>query len=226
MRVLFLILLIALVTGAWWLARRGDAGDDLTVAVVFPQPSGLRSGDPVVVGDETVGSVREVVAEGSAERVHVAIEGAKRGDARSDSVWRVDQRAGAATLVIDNRVAVGPSLEDGAEVRGGVDATREWLARGREWFGRVSREAETLWKQTDGGAVERQFDEWSARVPEWKQRGGEAFAAAREEVARGARAAEQKLRESGRTEDADRLRARLDRWLAENPPPPDAEQPQ
>lgn len=216
MRVLFLVILIALIGGGWWLARRGTAGDELVFTVVFSEPTGLRSGDPVVTSNDAIGRVREVSSSsGGGERVEVAVGGRFRGDARSDTVWRVDQRAGSASLVADNRVAVGPSLEEGAEVRGGSDPTKEWLARGRDWMGRISREAEDLWRRSDAASIERQFDEWTERMPEWKARGTEAVAAAREQVAARAREAERKLRESGRIEDADRLRDRLTQWLNE-----------
>lgn len=220
MRILFLILLIGLVGGAWWLARRSTGADSLNVTVVFEEPSGLRAGDPVLLGDQQIGSVQQVVrGDGGLERVSIVVDGRHQGDVRSDSVWAVRKSGGAAALVIDNRVAVGPSLQEGEEVRGGVDPTREWLARGRDWIGRVSSEAESLWKENDREPVERQFDEWSARVPEWKERGSAAFAAAREEVARRAKEAEQKLRASGRIEEADRVGEQLRNWLDQHPEP-------
>lgn len=215
MRILFLILLIAIVAGGWWATRRLAGEDDLAAVVVFRDETPLRQGDPVVLDGVSIGAVSAVEKRGSGHAIRIRVEGSKRQDVRSDSVWTVEQDAGRASLVLDNAVAVGRPVEEGATLRGGDDPTRRWVRRGREWFGQLAAEVERLANDTDVAEIERQFDTWTAKIPEWKEQGGAALDSAREQVEPRMRDLEQKLRETGRHVEAERVRQRLDEWLRE-----------
>lgn len=216
MRILFLILVIAAVAGAWWATRQMAGERDLAAVVVFDQAGGLREGDPITLDGREVGRIIRVEPDArGGERVHVLIRGEQRADVRVDSVWEVRREPGTAVLEIDNRMAVGRPVEDGATLRGGVNPTQQWLARAREWSGRIASEAERIAGSRDFSAVERQFDEWTSRLPEWKSQGGAMVEQAREQIRQRMLEVEARLRAAGRHDDADRVRERLERWLAE-----------
>ena len=225
MRILFLIILVAIVAGAWWAVRHMAGDDDLAAVVEFSAPTSLREGDPVTLEGSEIGRVSAVESRGGGEAIRILIDGARRADVRADSVWRVERDAGVAVLVIDNRVAVGRPVEDGAVLRGGDDPAGRWMERGREWLGRIGSEVERLGSEADTSGIEAQFDEWTARIPEWKSRGEQALDGARAQIEPRMRDLERRLREAGRTEDADRVRRRLDEWLEKAGPDAPAEAP-
>lgn len=213
MRILFLIILVAVIAGAWWFSPRNRTDDALEVTVAFSSDAAADPGAPVLLGTETIGRVESVErsADGTLEAA-VHVDASARGNVRTDSVWTVDPQG---AIVVSNPLPTGPPLEDGARVRGGVNPGSEWIARGRSMLDRISTEAASLIQSTDSAAVERQFDKWTAELPQWKARGEKGFDEARERVVRSVSDAERKLRESGRVDDANRLRERLRAWLDE-----------
>lgn len=213
MRILFLIILVAIVAGAWWATRRLAGQNDLTAVVVFRGETSLRPGDPIILDGERVGSVSAVESRGGGEAVRIQVDGARRADVRSDSLWTVDSEGGSASLALDNSVAVGRPVEDGATLRGGDDPASRWVRRGREWFGQLAAEVERLASETDMEEIEEQFDSWTAKIPGWKTEGAEALRSAREQIEPRMRELETRLRETGREVEADRVRKRLDEWL-------------
>jgi len=194
-------LAIAVWLGGRWLAHRGE----VKVTVVFTSPTGLLRGDPVVENGVTVGKVVSVDAMDDRQALTVRLDKAHRRAIVTDSLFAPAK----GQLLVTNTFAVGQPADDGAILYAREDRVSGWLAR---HGGAVKPYLDKLRARADE-LVDGNFDEWTAKVPEWKREGSAAFEQHLAEAkAKVDRAAEQ-LRRADKEEEAKTLKERFDRWL-------------
>lgn len=206
-KVLAVLFLIVLALFAWfgarWLVHRGE----VKVTIVFSQSQGLRRGDPVLENDAVIGKVIDVSPLGDREAITVRVSRDHRRAIVTDSLFSVERRA----LVVTNTFAVGRPVDSEAILYAREDRLSRWLARHgsavKPYLDRFRAKADEL--------IDRDFREWTARVPEWKKEGREAFERHLDEVKKQVEQAEEDLRKSDKADEARRLKERFERWLDE-----------
>ena len=207
------IVLAGVVLLLWTVARWYAHSNDLHATVVFDEPSGLHRGDTVLQGDEAIGRVIKVGRIGDQEAITIEVPREHRNALRSDSFYRVTD---SHELVVDSNFAVGRPLEDRAVVHAEDSKVAQMIERG----GRALLPAAKKAKDSAAALLsrghddfDRQLDDWSARLPEWKREGHASFSKHLDEVKEKAENAETSLRQAGRKLEADRLRARVSAWI-------------
>jgi hypothetical protein len=208
MRKLFAFLfLVVLAAGVWfgarWLAHRGEA----KVTVVLDDARGLKRGDPVMENDVTVGRVASVDSFDGRAAVTVRLARDHRRSIVSDSLFSVEHRA----LVVSNTFAIGGPVEDGAILHPHQDRLSKWLAK---HGGAIKPYLDSARAKADEW-IDKDFDSWTAKIPEWKKEGSGAFERHLDEVKQRVTRAEDDLRKSNRTDEARKLKEKFDRWLNE-----------
>lgn len=194
-------LAIAVWLGGRWLAHRGE----VKVTVVFTRPTGLHRGEAVVENGAAIGRVVAVDSMDDKEAVTVRLDKDHRRSVVTDSLFAPDH----GTLVVTNTFAVGQPADDGAVLYAREDRVSGWLAR---HGGAVKPYLDKLRARADE-LVDGNFEEWTAKVPDWKREGSDAFerhiAEARGQVDRTV----DDLKRSNKEEEARKLKERFERWL-------------
>lgn len=208
------VLIVALFwSGTGWFGR----SDELNAVIVFDRPEGLRAGDRVVQDGTPIGEVRKVSTVDGRPAVTIRVPEEHRSALRSDSLVRVVRGGSRPQLEVDSNFAVGRPLEDGAVLRARDHDLARWLDKGKDAVtpaARRMRDSAVAWiERTGTEKIDREIDDWTRRIPEWKQEGREAFAAHVAAARKTSEEWEASLRSAGRKADADRVRQRVDEWL-------------
>jgi hypothetical protein len=202
-KLLALIVLAALVwLGARYFAHRGE----VRATVVFNDAGDLRKGDPVTDGDEQIGRVTKVTKLDGKDAVDIRLDRTHRRSIVTDSLFAADGHQ----LIVTNTFAIGKPIEDGAVLRAKDDRFSKWLAK---HAGSVKPMIEKVKRAADEkfDAIDKELASASARVPQWKREGKDAFdkhvAEMKEKIAK----AEKDLNPA----EAKKLREKFEKWLAE-----------
>jgi len=200
---LLLVLAIAVWAGAQWFVHR----DDITVTIVFTKAPALRAGDPVKESDRTVGKVISISPLGDRTAVTVRLDRRDRRAIVSDSIFDVKSH----TLVVDNAIAIGTPVANGAILEARDDRFTRWLsshaAAAKPYIEAIRARIDAL--------SDRDFTEWTNNVPEWKKEGRDAFQRHVDDVQKKVAAAEEELKKSNRVAEAKKLKERFEAWLRE-----------
>lgn len=222
------LFLIAIVVGLWYGARWFRQSRALEATLIFDTPQAVQAGAPVMLDGERIGKVLRVSRLEKRQALVVSVDRERRNFVRTDSTFELDRSEGKPQLVVSSRFAIGRPVEDGAVIHVRRHKLASIMEKGaskvipaaREW---TDRTIEAL-KSYDSEKLESQFDDWTAQVPEWRRAGKESLDRNLEAISKKVDQAEAELRKSKRKADADRLRARFDRWLesfsTDEPEPP------
>ena len=207
-KLLALIVLAALVwLGARYFAHRGE----VKATIVFHQPGELRKGDPIVENGETIGRITGLTPLGDDTAVSVRIDRRHRRDVVTDSTFTADGRR----VVVNNTFAIGKPIDDGAVLRAkDDDRFSRWLAKNaaavQPFVEKLKRAAD---HQLD--SLDKELASASAKMPQWKREGKEAFDKHVEELKKKIEKAEKDLEKTDHKAEARKLREKFDKWLAE-----------
>lgn len=207
------IVLCGVVLLLWTAARWYTHSSDLRAMVVFDEPTGLQRGAAVLQGDEPIGRVVKLGRIGDQQAVTIEVSREHRNALRSDSFFRVND---SHQLIVDSNFAVGRPLEDRAVVHADDSKVAQMIERGGKALlpaARKAKDSAAALLSRGHDDFDRQFEDWSARLPEWKREGRESFAKHIDEVKEKAASAEAALRQAGRKLEADRLRDRASAWI-------------
>ena len=208
MRKLFSFLfLVVLAAGVWfgarWLVHRGE----IKATVVFRDAHGLKRGDPVTENGVVIGRVTNVGTLDDRTAVTVRLARDHRRAIVSDSLFAVDHGA----LVVTNTFAVGSPVDDGAILNAKEDRVATWLAK---HGGAVKPYLDAARAKADQW-IDRDFDDWTAKLPEWKREGSDSLQRHVEDVKQRVAKAESDLRKNDHADEAKKLKEKLNRWLEE-----------
>ncbi len=204
-KLLALVALALIAAGVWMGAQWFVHRDDIVATIIFDKPAKLRAGDAVKEGDHQVGRVLRVDALGDRGAVSVRINRRDRRAIVTDSLFDVKDH----TLVVDNTIAIGRPIDDGAILESHDDRFARWVAR---HGASVKPYVEAL-RARVGGLADSTFEEWSKRVPDWKKEGGAAFDRHVAEMKKKVAESEEELRKSNRVAEARKLKERFEKWL-------------
>jgi hypothetical protein len=211
-KLLALIVLAALVwLGARYFAHRGE----VKATIVFHQPGELRKGDPIVENGETIGRITAITPLGDESAVSVRIDRRHRRDVVTDSSFTADGRR----IVVNNTFAIGKPIDDGALLRAkDDDRFSRWLAKNaaavQPFVEKLKRAADQQFDSLND-SLEKDLASASAKMPEWKREGKEAFDKHVEELKKKIEKAEKDLEKTDHKAEARKLREKFDKWLAE-----------
>jgi hypothetical protein len=199
------LVLVALAAAVWfgarWLVHRGE----VKATIVFDDARGLKRGDPVVENGVTVGRVVSVDRIDDRAGVTVRLARDHRRSIVSDSLFAIDHNS----LVVNNTFAIGSPVENGAIVHPREDRLTRWLAK---HGGAVKPYLDAARAKADEW-IDRDFDTWTAKLPEWKREGSAAFERHLDDAKARVAKAETELRNANRAEEARKLKEKFDRWL-------------
>ena len=199
------LLLIVLAFGVWagaqWIVHRND----INATIVFTKVPKLRPGDPVKEDGRTVGKVIRVSELGDRHAVTVRINRRDRRAIVTDSLFDIKDHA----LVVDNNIAVGRPIDDGAILEAHDDRLARWLSHQAE---AAKPYLDALRAKIDS-LSDRDFTEWTKSVPDWKKEGRDAFERHVAEAQKKVAAAQEELRKSNRAAEAQKLKERFEKWL-------------
>lgn len=210
------ILFLAVIAGVWWGTRYFAVRDDVVATIVFKEAEGLRKGAELRLRDEVIGAVREVHPVGTKVAATVHVKKHHRSDFLTDSLFEVTGEP--AYIRVVNSIAVGAPITDGAVIIAERDRMTRFIAHGGEklqpQIESARRKAAEWIADFDNGAFQKQFDEWKAKAPEWKQSGKETFDRNLDEMKDQVDELERSLRSASRNVEADKLRREFDDWVA------------
>jgi hypothetical protein len=202
--VLFLfVLAIAVWIGAQWFVHR----EDITATIVFIHSPKLKSGDPVREDDRTIGRVISSASLGDRTGVTIRLNRRDRRRIVTDSRFYVKDHA----LFVDNGIAVGTPIANGAILEAHEDRFAQWLSR----YAAVAKPYIAEVRQRIDALSDHDFGEWTKNVPEWKKEGQEAYDRHVDEVQQKVAATVEELKKSGRLAEAQKLKERFEKWLKE-----------
>jgi len=205
-----LLLLLALAAAIWLGARYFAHRGELRATIVFHDAGGLRKGDAVIEGEDTIGRVVNVTRLDGNDAVDVRIDRRHSRDVVTDSLFAVDDHR----LVVTNTFAVGKPIADGAVLRAKEDRLRTWLAR---HAGSVTPLLEKVKHAADAKfeSLDKELASATAKLPEWKSEGKDSFDKHLADLKKKMAKAEADLKGSNKTAEAKKLRDKFERWLAE-----------
>ncbi|HVT03942.1 MAG TPA: hypothetical protein VHL58_11285 [Thermoanaerobaculia bacterium] len=209
-KILAFLFLLLLAVGVWYSARWVEHREDLHATVVFDHPTKLHKSSPCRAGQLVIGRVRRVTALDGQTAVSIRIDRQYRNQLLSDSLFDEAGSGASAALEVNNSIAVGPPVRDGAVIHATDSRVTRWIAThglqlGRSASNMVSRAREEDWS--------RDFEIWSKQVPEWKRQGSQVYGAKMAAARARVDAVELQLRNGRRDIEADRLRAQFNEWL-------------
>jgi hypothetical protein len=183
------VIVVVFAIAALWIGGRYVRGRGPVHATVVMRDAGaLRAGDPVVENGAVAGAVTKISPLDGEVAVSIRIDGGHRRAVVGDSLFTVDGHR----LVVDNTVAIGTPIDDGALLRARDGGFAQWLARHGDPLAPMLAKAKS--------ATDAKLDDADRKVAE-----------AKASVAK----MEDELRKSNRVEEAKALRRKLDTWIAE-----------
>lgn len=205
-----LLALIALALVVWLGARYFAHRGEIRATFVFHDAGDIRKGDAVVEDGATIGRVTKVTRLDGQDSVDVRIDRGHRRDVVNDSLIRIDDHR----VLVNNTFAIGRPIDDGAVLRVKDDRVRQWLAKHADsvkpFVDKVKRAADA---KID--AIDAELASATAKVPEWKRQGREAFEQHIDELKKKFEATEKDLQKSDKVAEARKLREKFERWLQE-----------
>jgi len=214
-----IVLLVALAAGAWWAARWYEHKDDLRATVIFKSADELRRGNDVVADAVVIGTVTKVARLDGQDAVSIRVSPQSRNEVRSDSLFSIRGDAPTARLEIDNTIAIGKPIADGAVLYARDDKVARWLADQGKKIAPLVRglgeRAGELFDEYRSETLDEELERLKEQIPEWKKQ-GEGFA--REKLAEAEKRIaeiEEDLRKTNKKGEADKLRAKFEQWLSD-----------
>jgi ABC-type transporter Mla subunit MlaD len=206
-----LLALIALAVVVWLGARYFAHRGDVKATIVFHEAGALRKGDPVVENDETIGRVTSITPLEGQDAVGIRLDRGHRRAVVTDSMFAIDDRR----IVVTNTFAIGKPIADGAVLRvKDDDRFGRWLAKNaaalQPFVDKLKRAADAKLDSLD-----KELASASAKMPQWKQEGKDAFDKHVAELKAKVEKAEKDLEKTDHKAEARKLREKFDRWLAE-----------
>ena len=214
MRKLMTILTLAAIVVAVWLgARYFVHRGEVTATVMVRDAGSLDAGDAVVEDGVEVGRVTRVVHMSGYDAIAIRINRDHRRAVVGDSLFSV----GDGELLVTNTIAVGTPVADGAILDARNERVARWLAKHggavAPLLARLKIGADEKLDALSADTIDRQLDEWTAKVPEWRREGSSAFdrrvAEARARVTRAADA----LRRNDHAAEARAVEEKFERWV-------------
>jgi hypothetical protein len=204
-RVASVIFLILLAAGVWfgarWFVHRGE----LKATIIFDKGGSLRRGDPVLENGVQIGQVIRVDKVDDRTAVTMRLDRDHRRAIVSDSLFSVED----GSLNVANTFAVGAPVENGAIIHAREDRISRWLAKHggavKPYLDKARAKADEF--------IDRDFAEWTAKAPDWKQEGSESFKRHLDDARQRVAKAEADLRASNRADEARKLKERFEKWI-------------
>lgn len=216
---LALVVLALLAGAAWYGARWKAERGDLHATVIFHSSGSLKKGSAVVEGQTAIGRVTKVSHLEGQDAVSIRVDGPSRARILSDSLFSVEGDGRSARLVVINGVAVGAPVKDGSVLYAREDRVARWLAKRSDALApimkQIGQHASDFAKAHEIDRLDDQLEEWTAKVPQWSKEGEDSINRNLAEIRRKSNELEKKLRNEKRDAEADRVRAKIDAWLAE-----------
>jgi MlaD protein len=211
--IIFLVFLAALVwLAARWFVHRGE----LAVTVVLPTAGELRRGDPVVENGVEIGRVSAIAPLDGQDAISIRVARDHRRSIVSDSLFEVSGTAPHARLEVNNTIAVGSPVADGAILRPSDDKVTRWLAKHGSsvapLIAGLKEKADRIIDAHSADDLDRELAEWKAKVPEWKQEGEKTLDQHLQNIRQQVAKAEADLKKGGKSDQAARLRKKFDAW--------------
>jgi hypothetical protein len=210
---LFLLVLAVLVwLGARWFIHRGE----LHATVVLPSAGQLRRNDPVMEAGIQIGRVAGIARLDQEDAVSIRIARDYRRNIVADSFFEVAGTAPHVRLEVNNTVAVGAPVDDGAILHPRQDKVTRWLARhGSSVAPLIARlkQKTDRWLDTHSpDDLDQQLDDWKSRIPEWKKEGQATLERNLADARARIEEAESDLKKKGRFDEAAKLRKKFEAW--------------
>ena len=201
------VFLLVLAVAAWFGGRALVHRGEIKATIVFDDGGGIRRGDPVVSNDVIIGRVERVDDVDTRKAITVRLDRDHRRAILQDSLFAID----GSKVVVTNTLAVGAPIEDGAIIHAKEDRVSRWLAKHgtsvATYIEQVRARADRL--------IDHDFDDWTAKTPEWKKEGADSFSKHLDEVKRKVEKAQIELESSHKMDEARHLKERFDRWMSD-----------
>ncbi|HYM61591.1 MAG TPA: hypothetical protein VEZ11_11950 [Thermoanaerobaculia bacterium] len=218
-KLLAFVLLIALAAGAWFAARLFIHRGEVRATIIFDQSQRIGKNDPLVADGVTIGRVTAVTPMDGREAVSIRVDRLHTRDVVTDSLFAVEGDPPHTRLEVTNTFAVGRPIDDGAILYAKQDRIATWLAKHgsavQPLLSKLKRKADEKIEAIDREGLDAQLDEWKRKVPAWKKEGSDVLDRRLDEIRGEIEKLERQLRDSKKTEEADRLKERFKRWLDE-----------
>ena len=202
-----LILLILIAVAIWFGARYFVHRGEIKATIVFTDARDLHKGSDVVENNVVVGKVVSIDKLDDRTAVTVRLGRDHRRAIVSDSLFSIDR----GVLDVTNSFAVGAPVADGTVLYAKEDKVTSWVAK---HGGALKPYLDKLRASTDA-AVDRQFDDWDKKVPQWKSEGkaslDQHIAEARAKVDKAA----DELTKNNHADEARKLKERFENWVEE-----------
>jgi hypothetical protein len=182
-----LLVIVLSIAAAWIGGRFVIHHGDVRATIVMRDAGALRAGDPVVENSTVAGKVTKISALDGEVAVSIRVDRDHRRSVVSDSLFSVDGHR----LLVNNTVALGTPIDDGALLRARDGGFAQWLARHGDPLAPLLAKAKS--------ATDAKVDDADRKIAE-----------ARASVAK----MEEELKKSNRLDEAKALRERFDRWVS------------
>jgi hypothetical protein len=183
------LIVIVFAIAALWIGGRYVRGRGPVHATVVMRDAGaLRAGDPIVENGAVAGAVTKISPLDGEVAVSIRIDREHRRAVVSDSLFTVDGHR----LVVNNTVAIGTPIDDGALFRARDGGFAQWLARHGDTIAPMMAKAKS--------ATDAKLDEADKRIAEVKTKVGKM---------------EDDLVRSNHLAEAKALREKFEKWVAE-----------
>ena len=205
-----LLALIALAAVVWLGARYFVHRGEIKATLIVHEAGALRKGDPVVENDQTIGRVSKVTQLEGEDAVVIRLDRAHRRAIVTDSLFSIERHR----VVVSNTFAVGKPIDDGAVLRAKDDRFSRWLAKHADSVKPLIEKAKRL-ADEKLDAIDAELASATAKVPDWKRDGKDAFEKNVDALQKKVEKAEDDLKRSDKAAEAKKVREKFERWLAE-----------
>ncbi|MFN2239598.1 MAG: hypothetical protein ABR524_09420 [Thermoanaerobaculia bacterium] len=208
---LALLFLLGLAAAIWYGVRWMDSREDLEATLIFDSADELVPGNLIVSGALVIGEVTKVTSLQGKDAVSIRVGEDHRDEVRTDSRFRIDGNRPDAVVLVGSKLAFGRPVREGDVLYARQSGVSRWLEeKGGGLLDRVREEASRI--GTDG-EMKAKLQQWEAEIPNWKQQGDEILAENLETIGGQVDRLEERLRESGKELDAQRIRRDFEGWL-------------
>lgn len=215
-----ILVVVALAAAAWWGARWYKHKDDLRATIVFHSADELRRGSHIVEEGVVIGTVTKVSRLDGQDAVSIRVSPQYRNEVMTDSIFDIEGDAPTARIEIDNTMSVGKPVADGAVIYAREQSKiARWLSEQGKKIAPLLKDfgarAGELIDEFESEKLDQQLDALTEAIPEWKKEGEEVAKKRIAEAEKKFAELEADLRKAQKNIEADKLRARFEKWLAD-----------